>query len=540
MVGGRINNAFPTTICLISVGLTLVNPAFSEQGRVNKVLPDISRTQQQSLQSKSNFRVKRITVVGSDALPDVEISQTVREYENRVISVDELQELRHQLSQQYLKAGYINSGVIIPDQNVSNGNVKLNVVAGKLGTVEIDGNTKLKDQYIEARIRSNTDSALKLNDLQYAIKKLEQDPLIQRVNARLSPGMSLGDSRLRILIKEKQPFHLRVAANNHRSPSVSGEQLVVEGGHKNITGNGDSLDATIAVTDGLAHGSIIYSFPISARDTLFSARVGHSNASLVEEPFTGLVESETNTVGISLSQPFQPVLNKSELKWNGTFSIEHKKSETLFKDSEFIIDKSEASIIAANMSFLLPSSDTVTAFSAGARTTFNAKNEAFDSEVYQFFYVVTLQGQFAKKFTWHQSQLVVQVLTQQTSDSVLSSEKIAVGGRSSVRGYRENQFVRDNAILASIEYKLPLFVDSNNKPRFGLQLAPFVDMGRSWNYNENDKAELIKSVGIGLLYNPLKGLGAELFYGRALDEVNTDGDIQDHGFHFQLAYQVPL
>ena len=35
-------------------------------------------------------------------------------------------------------------------------------------------------------------------------------------------------------------------------------------------------------------------------------------------------------------------------------------------------------------------------------------------------------------------------------------EQIAVGGMRTVRGYRENQMVRDNALISSLELRIPL------------------------------------------------------------------------------------
>ena len=131
-------------------------------------------------------------------------------------------------------------------------------------------------------------------------------------------------------------------------------------------------------------------------------------------------------------------------------------------------------------------------------------------------------------------------------DPLLTLEQIAVGGRYSVRGYRENTLVRDNAHLASLEVRIPIL---QNLPWADyLQLAPFVDYGRAWqSQGRTEEPRYLLSVGVGLRW-ALAFRGAvpvrpslEVYWGHALRDarnVTDDGDLQDHGVHFQFVLGV--
>ena len=70
----------------------------------------------------------------------------------------------------------------------------------------------------------------------------------------------------------------------------------------------------------------------------------------------------------------------------------------------------------------------------------------------------------------------------QHSDSpLLTLEQVSIGGRYSVRGYRENTMLRDRAVLTSFETRLPVI--SNTFWADYLELAQFVDFGRGWDVN---------------------------------------------------------
>jgi len=107
-----------------------------------------------------------------------------------------------------------------------------------------------------------------------------------------------------------------------------------------------------------------------------------------------------------------------------------------------------------------------------------------------------------------------------------------------VRGYRENQLVRDNGIVSSVELRLPIIRSAQRGAV--LQLAPFIDLGRSWNQGKDTpEPENISSIGAGLRWAVSQKGHFQAYYGRALRKVsNTGHDLQDEGIHFLFTYQL--
>ncbi|HKZ04466.1 MAG TPA: ShlB/FhaC/HecB family hemolysin secretion/activation protein, partial [Methylomirabilota bacterium] len=107
------------------------------------------------------------------------------------------------------------------------------------------------------------------------------------------------------------------------------------------------------------------------------------------------------------------------------------------------------------------------------------------------------QAQWASRLPLLDAQMIVRTDVQLTPDPLLVLEQVSVGGRYTVRGYRENTLVRDNALLASVELRVPL---ARNKPWADyLELAPFFDYGRAWQaVGETSDPIDIYSVGMGL------------------------------------------
>jgi hemolysin activation/secretion protein len=165
------------------------------------------------------------------------------------------------------------------------------------------------------------------------------------------------------------------------------------------------------------------------------------------------------------------------------------------------------------------------------------------------------QLQWARRFDalWG-VETVFRTDIQLSNRPLLGLEQFAVGGHATVRGYRENQFVRDQGVVSSLEVRIPVWSSVEGRPI--VQLAPFFDVGRSWNSGRpTPSPETISSVGIGLRWAVTRFLDAQLYWGQNLKNAKTSGtpqgenpgglpagsshDLQDDGVQFSLRMQLP-
>jgi len=88
---------------------------------------------------------------------------------------------------------------------------------------------------------------------------------------------------------------------------------------------------------------------------------------------------------------------------------------------------------------------------------------------------------------------------QLTGDRLLSIERFSIGGVNTVRGYRENELVRDNGVVTSVELRVPLWSTGLGRPI--VQAGPFFDWGRGWSSSRPALAppdRTLMSVGVGV------------------------------------------
>jgi hemolysin activation/secretion protein len=146
------------------------------------------------------------------------------------------------------------------------------------------------------------------------------------------------------------------------------------------------------------------------------------------------------------------------------------------------------------------------------------------------------QGQWARLLA-PETLLLLRLNTQLASRTLLPIEQIGLGGQDSIRGYRQDYLLTDNATFVSAEVQVPILrlpqIDST------LQVVPFVDFGVGWNSSgrENPDPNTLAAVGLGLRWSQGDRFTVRLDWGIPLVSVNSnDRTLQENGLYFSLLY----
>ena len=507
--------------------------------------------------------VQHVHVIGSTVFSDAEIAEVTAPFTNRTLLTEDLERLRLSLTLLYINKGYLTSGAIIPDQDVASGVITVQIIEGKLTRIDVEGNRWFRSSYLSDRLSLGNRTPVILDPLQEQLQLLQQDRRIERVNAELRPGDQRGDSVLNVRVKDKNPFHASVEVNNYQTPLVGEIRGIGTLTHDNLTGHGDPLRLSYGQSSGaypIVDAS--YALPLNRYGTTFSPYYRRYDFKLIEQPFEPLnIKTNTEIIGMSLRHPIYKTVTDEvafsiigEHLFTQSFLFYDTPSQTTFNVFPgFQNGAATVSALRFAQDWTHRTLDTVLAvrsrFSVGLNVlgaTINANPDTPDGQFFSWLG----QAQFIKQFGEELlgMQLLSRMDLQLTNSPLFPLEMVALGGRYTVRGYREVTILRDNSFIFSVEPRFPLLRWASGEPM--VQFAPFFDVAHGWNLGENRPAatapfttfpDTLASVGVGLRWNILPNDRAsfEVYWGHQLNDVPKVGNtIQDNGVHLGIVVNL--
>ncbi len=520
------------------------------------ILPAVPTTPQKPADGRlGNIRVfvHDIHVTGSTVFSEAELAEVTAPYRNRELTTEDLERLRLSLTLLYVNRGYLTSGAIIPDQDLTFGTIVIQMVEGRLARIDVEGNEWFRSSYLRSRIARGVSTPLSIQPLQERIQLLQQDSRIERINAELKPGDVRGESILAVRVKDANPFKAWLEFNNYQTPVVGAERGLATVAHQNVTGHGDQF----MFSYGRSHGvnpiiDTSYSLPLNSYETTLSAYYRRNAFLVVENPFRSLdLNVDSEVIGIALRQPvyrtitdeFALTLTGEHLYLKTTSAFDAPGLPSLFIPGSSTTGVATVSALRFSQEYTHRSPSFVFAALSRVSVGLNVLGATINSGPLPDGQFVSWlgQAQAVKRLDdWWGVQLLGRVAAQVASDRLFPLEQMPVGGRFSVRGYRENTLVRDDAVLASFESRFPLLRFASGEDR--VQFAQFVDFGHAWNAKgSTPDPQTLASVGAGLRWMilPQERARFEVYWGQQLNHVRSgEGNLQDHGIHLQLVVQV--
>ncbi len=484
----------------------------------------------------NGIMIRSIEFRGNETIDSLMLGQAARPFLDRRLSAEGLEALRRQVTVVYVAAGFVNSGAAIPAQPLADGRLVIAILEGRLATIQIRGLKHYRSSAVEKRLRARLSSPLNIRDVEREIQLLNQDPRIERIAARLRPGVRRDEAVLELDVVEANPYALNLRFDNEESPSVGAYAGSVYFSHLNPLGFGDQVRLSFSKSEGLTRIRGRYDLPINSHGTslLFEARYGY--AELVDNVAKKLdIVSTDANFAIGVTQNFW---HDPKNRFDVSLLFDRSRSKTaLAGQGESFVDgpqngRSEVSALRVVAEWNRRNSNSAialrTLFSWGT-DWFNPttrQNDTPDAEFFSFF----AQGRGVYRLPRSGIEFRVRGDVQLADDALLSLEQFAVGGPGSVRGVRRNTLVRDQGLSASLDIRFPLIRSTG--ARTILALSPIYDVGYAWNCSRPTPAlRTLSSLGAKLEWFPHPNIELGIQYAYDLRGVNAGHDLQDRSVY---------
>ena len=524
---------------LLAVSTLLAGPALAQADLAAPAPSELERRL-----TESSRLVRAIRVEGAKSLPASAVAEAVKPFEHRALGAGEVRELQARLNRLYADNGFITSGVVAGPDALAGDVLTLTAVEGTVTQVRFVRPPKhARAQYLTRLLVPDDAAPVHLGELQERLAWLRDSGVVDRINAEVVPLAILGESELVIDVEEPRPWFARLDYDNRHSPTVGARRATLVASHRNLTGWGDALDLRYGDTEGLNDWLVSYSFPVPKTRLRFGARRDRSDSLAIgPEPFRVLdIKALSTSTAYEVSYA---LVNRSSMDLSVYATREERRSDTTLLGIPFSFvpgiedGRSRVDVDRVGLNFSSRGADRV--IFARAQASRGRANVAGDPSIEGIparnFTSYFVQAQIARRLPWN-LQGAVRFESQYSPDTLMPLERYALGGSSTVRGYRENLLLRERVVLGSIEIQRPL---TRTDGEWRLSAALFAD--GAWSRNTVDRGDAaprrIASAGVGVLASGPWGLSGRIYVARpSVRWLTPRDDLQDRGVHFALSWE---
>jgi hemolysin activation/secretion protein len=512
-----------------------------------------AQPQQPSGDAPQQVRVKKFEPVGSTVFSAAELQAITAPYLDRDLDFSQLLQVATEITQAYVKKGYINSGAFIPGNqsfDPNGGTVRIEIIEGSLSDIVVKGTERLDPNYIKSRVALGASKPFKIDRAIESLQLLQLDPLIKSISTELTAGTTPGTSILEVKVVENPTWKLGFNTNNNRPPSIGELQGQINLNQTNLFGLGDGVNVSFGATEASSAIDFGYTLPLNPQNGTLRLQYSNANSRVIEAPFR-VLDISGNSQDLALSYR-QPLYQTPAQEFALGLTLGRRESNTGYL----------ASVVGSRVGYPTPGADANGTTRVTAARFFQDYTSRDSEQVIAFRSQVNLgfgaldatinaappDGRFV---SWRGQAQYVRALaadsiflarleTQIADRPLPPLEQIGFGGQDTVRGYRQDALLADSGVQASAEARFPIF--RNIEGRQVLQIVPFADAGFVWNQpipnaTPTNSPNAIVGIGAGLRYQAGDNFSARLDYGiplTAIDSLRRTG--QERGFYFTVNY----
>ena len=484
--------------------------------------------------------VKKINVTRVTLLSDKEVSEIITPFENKELSLADMQKVVDLITDAYRRKGYVTSRAYLPPQKIADGVLEIMAVEGTVGDVTIKGNKFFRTTLIRKAIRLQKGEVFNYNDLKRSLSKLNERT-DRNVKAVLVPGKDPASTDIVLEVTDRMPVHLRLDYDNYGSRYVYKNRYSGTLSHNNIFGLDDILSLQYQAGEAEAYQliSLRYIVPVSDR-TKLGGYATDSKLTLGKEYADLDARGKSRMYGVFASHE---ILNIDELTVTINAGFDYLDSFNFQSGAEQSRDRMRVAKLGFDMDYsdqLLGGGRTIFSPEAdlgfanimgGMKAKDDRSSRVGSGGKFLKFPVSLLRLQkmpFSSSLLWKNS-------AQMSSYTLAASQQFQLGGISNVRGYPSGEYVGDQGLTSTLEWLIPPYLFPKDvqvpmsKAKFydAFRIAAFYDWGWAQLHHPQageSKDKTLRGAGVGIRFNLPENFSLRADLAWALDRTPSDND----------------
>lgn len=488
--------------------------------------------------------VRRWNFVGASAISEAELGKLLSPYTGREIGLPELYAATATVTNAYRERGYSYARASLPAQDITDGQVTVQLLEARLSEVVLDNHTASEGRRFQSLVGGfHIGQPLRASELERAVLLANDLPGI-RAKAELGPGEQIGQTRVSLRLDQNRSYSGLVHVDNQGSESLDRNRVLASLSADNALGYFEHAQLTGVFNDDRLQFAQLelgkYLRPgtqLLARGLHSEYAVGGSFAALgvdgrAEIGTLALQQSWVRSLGLNLSSLSELAYKRGTDRTRAISANDDNRilsfSQSLSGD--WLDDWWRGGYSALYLSY-----------SYGELSILDPAQQRSDSLLLRsegHFHVGRVQLQHSRRL-WDGAQLQLSGQGQLASRNLHSLEEVGYGGFSGVRAYPQGEGTGDEGFLLRAELRQATAPVSEAPV-----LLAFADSALVRRNNQafvgqtEDNARHLSGYGAGVEISTPFGVSGNLLFARpwgdAVSEVRGERATQ---YWFQFDYR---
>jgi hemolysin activation/secretion protein len=426
----------------------------------------------------------------SDILTSEELNLLAVQYLGRRITIKQLNELINRINDLYRAKGVVTAQASLPTQDVTDGEIRIRLIEGRVGNIRIDGNTSTRESYVADRIKLKQGMLVDLPTLESDLLRFNRSNDAQ-LRASMRPGAALGETDISLMLVEPNVNDLKIFADSAGSRATGLARVGVSYMRRSLTGHRDELVVSLVRSEGNTGMSLTYSLPVSRSGTRVTAGYFNDTIKIVSGPIADLNVTGRATAWTLSAR--QPLVASGTMQLDGLATLKQRHTANLIDGAPLTASTLSSASLGLEMQLL-----DAKGYWSGSAEIVSGKNKPDGSEASSFHvargsvrraYNLSPHWSLNGAFNWQYAKLTL----------LPPSEQFQLGGEGSVRGVEPGVFSGDIGWVTNVE--LQRYIRFTTNPDWRTALMAFVDHGevKPFSPQNNDReVDKLTSLGFGV------------------------------------------
>lgn len=499
------------------------------------------------------FEIRQFLLEGNTLLPPEKTLKILSVYTGKNRDFADIQHAIEQLENAYKNLGYTMVTVLLPEQELSGGLVRLQIIEPKVTDIKIEGNNFFSRENIVATVPTlKTAEVPRVTAISENLRAANENPA-KKITLQFKPEDDPKNLVALLQVKDQKPWKVNLSGDNTGSDATGLYRASLGFQHFNLF----DLDhvAAIQYTTSPDHIDKVNIFSGSYRIPFY--KLGDTLD--VFGAYSDVDSGTTQISGTDLKVSGKGVISGFRYNMNLPRFAEYEQKliagmDYRLYDNSAVIENNELAtdVVAHPLTIAYGGVWTTELLTVDGslgllyNIPWGNKGEkadfiAFNDAAANYFIM-----RYGLNFMYHPGgDWIVRLATngQYTPDRLISGEQFGYGGSAVLRGYEEREESWDNGLSGSLELYSPDFSKVLKTSESQLRLLAFIDAGKGYNLHTQSGEidnNYLTSAGAGLRFGYKEMFSFTLDWGFALEDATVaDGTKRgDNAVHFkgQISY----